>query len=107
MSKKWIVGAAIVVALAAPTALRAHGGHAHKIMGTVTAVHEKHVEIETKDGRKVTVALTEKTRILKGKAKASATDLEEGALVVVEAEGEKQMTAKSITIGTGRTPTKQ
>jgi hypothetical protein len=90
--------AAIVLAgfTAAGLNVAAHKGHAHKIMGTISLVHENHVEIETKDGKKMTVTLNDKTKILKGKAKASASDLKEGVRVVVEAEGEKEMVAKTV-----------
>lgn len=37
--------------------------------------------------------------ILKGKGKATPADLKVGVRVVVEAEGEKEMTAKTVRIG--------
>jgi hypothetical protein len=38
MNKKWIIAVAIVGALIVPTVARAHEGHAHKVMGTVSSV---------------------------------------------------------------------
>jgi hypothetical protein len=83
--------------------LSAHKGHAHKIMGTISMIHENHVEIETKDTKKATVVLNDKTRILKATAKAARADLKEGIRVVVDAEGEKEMTAKTVRIGAAAT----
>jgi hypothetical protein len=45
-------------------------------------------------------------KILKGKVKASAADLQGGLRIVVEAEGDEQMTAKSITLGASSAPTR-
>lgn len=83
--------------------LAAHKGHTHKIMGTILMVHENHLEIATKDGKKATVTLNAKTRILKGKGKATLADLKVGVRVVVEAEGEKEMTAKTVQAGASTT----
>lgn len=69
-------------------------------------VHDNHVEIETPDGKKMTVTLNEKTKILKGKAKSSASDLKEGLRVVVEPEGDKQMIAKTVRLGVETKPAK-
>ncbi len=81
------------------TGLAAHKGHTHKIMGTIAMIHENRLEIATKDGKKATVTLTDKTRILKGTVKATPADLKAGVRVVVDAEGEKEMTAKTVQVG--------
>ena len=47
MSKKWILGMILIAVLVTPVATRAHEGHAHKVMGTVSAI----------DGNRVTVKL--------------------------------------------------
>lgn len=96
MSKGPITAIVLVAFTAAGVGVAAHERHAHKIMGTISMVHEKHVEIETTDGKKVTVTLNEKTRILKGKSKGSAAELKEGLRVVVEAEGDKEMVARTV-----------
>jgi hypothetical protein len=89
-----------VVAVSGATTLGAHEGHAHSIMGTITAVHDNQLELQTKDGKKVSVTLNDKTTILRGKVKADTTDLKEGVRVVVEPVSEKQpMVAKTVTLG--------
>ena len=45
----------------------AHDGHAHKIMGTVTARGVKHVEVKTPSGEVLSIALTGKTATLRDK----------------------------------------
>ena len=90
--RKIAVGLSLVVALAFPTQLTAHEGHKHKLMGTVTAVDASHVEIETKDEKKVSILLTEDTNYMRGKEPASAADLKVGERIVVttiEKEGKK------------------
>lgn len=46
----------LTLGLAAPTL--AHEGHAHKVVGTVTAVDATHVEVATKEGKKDSVLLS-------------------------------------------------
>lgn len=61
----------------------AHGGHDHTVMGTVSSVHENHLEVKDRQGKTVTVTLNEKTRILQGNVKATKTDIKEGDRIVV------------------------
>jgi hypothetical protein len=99
MNKTWIVVPAVVVALSAPSIMRAHGGHVHKVMGTVAAVTDKQVDVKTTDGKTVTIALDAKTVYRHGKAKADAKILKIGERVVVDAiqaEGAKTMTATTV-----------
>lgn len=101
MSRTWIVGVALMALLAVPAVSRAHEGHAHKVMGTVSAVSERQVEIKTTDGKTVTIALDAKTVYRQGKAKADAGVLKVGERVVVEAEqpkGATVMTARTVQI---------
>ena len=53
MTKKWIMAVAIAAALVGPTVARAHEGHAHKVMGTVSSVEGNHVMVKTTDGKMV------------------------------------------------------
>jgi len=70
----------------------AHEGHSHKAMGFVKAVDAVHIEIETKEGKKVSALLDEETKYRRGKAAATAADVKAGERVVltfVEKEGKK------------------
>src|SRR5881397_3273042 len=70
----------------------AHEGHSHRVMGFVKAVDVVHIEIETKEGKKVSALLNEETKYRRGKATATATDVKAGDRVVVtlvEKEGKK------------------
>ena len=82
-----IAAVAILVTVAAVAAF-AHDGHVHKVLGTIAKVDGNQVQIQGTDGKKVIVALNDKTQILKGTVKAALVDLKEGARVVIEAEGE-------------------
>ena len=82
-----IIATAMLVAVTAATTF-AHGGHTHKIMGTISKITNNQVEVQDTDGKKVVVVFNDKTRILKGTVKGAAADLTEGARVVIEAEGE-------------------
>jgi hypothetical protein len=100
MSKKWIIGAALVALLAIPAVGRAHEGHAHKVMGTVSSIDGNHVMVKTTDGKTVMVMLDAKTKITQGKAKVTATALKVGDRIVAEGAEEKEMIkATSVQLG--------
>ena len=99
MNRMWISGVALVAALAVPALSWAHTGHAHKVMGTVSAVTASQLEVKGTDGKIVVIALDGKTIYQQGKTKADVKMLRVGQRVVVEAEqaaGAKVMTAKTV-----------
>ncbi len=96
MNRKVVVGLVLVVALTIPAVVHAHEGHTHKVMGTVSTVTDTQVEVKTTDGKTVAIALDAKTVYRQGKAKVDAKALKVGERVVVEAEGDKTMTAKTV-----------
>ena len=100
MNKRVILGVALAAALAVPVYARAHEGHAHKVMGTITMRHENHLEVRTKDGKTVTITLNEKTSIVRGKEKANVDALQPGERVVVDVgNGKAPMTAREVKLG--------
>jgi hypothetical protein len=83
----------------------AHGGHshgAHKMTGTVKAVHAdmNHVELTTKDGKTGGFYVNADTKFSRGNTKLSLADLTPGTRVVVEGkmDGDK-MIATSVKAG--------
>lgn len=101
MSRKWVIGIALVGALAVPVVGWAHGGHTHKVMGTVSSVQGNHVEIKTTDGKVVMVMLDQKTAITRGKAKLDPTALKTGERVSVDYTQAKDMNmATAVKLGT-------
>ncbi len=75
----------LLVGLALPAWVIAHEGHAHKLMGTITAVHAEanHLEIKTTDGEAADLVVNDKTKYIKGKKAASLQDIKPGLRVVV------------------------
>jgi hypothetical protein len=63
----------------------AHPGHEHKIMGTVSVVHQNHIEVKATDGTMSMFTMNEKTRVLRGNAKVSADSIKVGERAVVAA----------------------
>jgi hypothetical protein len=98
MRRSLLLGAILVAALAIPAAVRAHEGHVHKVMGTVTVRNDNQVELKTPEGKTVTVVLNAKTTFARGKQKVDATSVKAGERIVVEVVGEKDMTAKVVTL---------
>lgn len=100
--RKAAVVLSLLLGLGAPAWLAAHEGHAHKVMGVVTAIDATHVEVDTKDGKKDSVLLSKDTKFMKGKRPATAADVKVGhrvVLTVAEAEGKR--TAREVTLGSG------
>ena len=88
----------------------AHEGHAHKVMGTVSAIHENHLEIKATDGKTATMTITEKTKVVRGKTAMKPADIRPGDRVVVTAtetkgkDGKTSVVANQIQLGTAATP---
>lgn len=82
MTKKILSTAVMALWLAAGLAV-AHEGHEHKVMGTVSAVDAKRVEVTDKDGKKVSVQLTPETKYEHGTMAAEASHVAVGQRVVV------------------------
>lgn len=100
--RKSIVAAVLAAALVVPVVVRAHGGHVHKVMGTVTAVSPTKIEVKTTDGKTETVLLDKKTVYEEGKTKVDLAALKTGVRVVVEGtqpDGSKTLTAQTVRIG--------
>lgn len=98
MTKRFVIGAALALALTVPAYLGAHEGHAHKVMGTVTTLHRNHLEVKATDGKSSTIRLNAKTKILRGKAKATAEEIKPGERVVVTATETKGKDGKTTMI---------
>jgi hypothetical protein len=99
--KQWIVGVVVLtVALLVPAIARAHGGHAHKVMGTVSSVAGDHVMVKTTDGKSVMVMLDSKTKVTQGKTALDAAALKVGDRIVAVGPEEKEMImATSVKVG--------
>ena len=90
-----------VLGLGPASAVRAHEGHTHSVMGTVLKVSPGQVEIQTKDGKAETVVLTNKTAVTRDKAPAKLGDVAVGDRVVIDVgTGSKPLKARSIRLGT-------
>jgi hypothetical protein len=100
MNKRFVIGAALVAALAVPAYARAHEGHAHKVMGTVATRHENHLEVKATDGKTSAVTLNEKTRILRGKRRVKVDEIKPGERVVVTAMETKGKDGKATMVAT-------
>ena len=77
MTRRMVIVTALTLVLGVAAAW-AHEGHTHKVMGTVSMVHENHLMVQTKDGKTVTITLNEKTSILRGKQKQHRSQQQPG-----------------------------
>jgi hypothetical protein len=89
----------VLLALNAPDAW-AHEGHAHTIMGTVMARDAQAVQVKTPGGETLSIAITNKTTVVRGKQKAAIADVQKGSRVVVDiGNGEDPLIASEIKLG--------
>ena len=89
--KKWMMVMVACLSLLAPAVARAHEGHMHKAMGTVSAVEGPHVTVKTTDGKTVMVMLDKETTVTRGKEKLTADAIKVGERVSVDYMEEKKM----------------
>jgi hypothetical protein len=89
--KQWMTVMVLCAALLAPAVARAHEGHLHKALGTVSAIDGQHVTIKTTDGKSVMVMLDNKTTVTQGTKKLDAAALKIGQRVSVDYMDEKDM----------------
>jgi hypothetical protein len=100
MNRNWIVAIALAGALVVPAVARAHEGHAHKVMGTVSSVDGNNVMVKTTDGKTVMVMLDKKTVVTRGKTKLDAAAVKVGDRMVAEGVEENAMImAASVKLG--------
>jgi len=89
-----IVAAVLVVG---PTALLAHPGHDHKVMGVIQSVDDKHVTLKTTDGKELTFEITATTKLIRSKRSGDIADLKAGLRIVANVgDGEEPLKAKTV-----------
>lgn len=94
---KSIRTALMVMAVFTATALMAHQGHQHRILGTVKALHENDLVLENRDGGEKTVTLTADSKLTRGGEIVDRSALREGLRVSVEVNNQDEVL--NITLG--------
>ena len=99
--KNWMMVLVVAAALSLPSMARAHEGHMHKALGTISSIQGEHVEIKTTDGKTMMVMLDKKTTFTRGKEKLDATALKVGERISVDyMEENKMMMAHAVKLST-------
>ena len=104
--RNWIVVALAVVVLSVPALSLAHGGHKHKVLGTVTSIDYPHFDVQTTDKKTVTLMLDASSKITRGTAKVDDTDIKVGDRISAETE-EKGGMAMVLTLKLGTVAAKK
>jgi hypothetical protein len=88
--------------------LRAHDGHEHKVMGTVTMAAADRVMLTDTDQKRVTVQVTATTKVTRNGKPMKAEEVRAGTRIVVTAliEKDQTMTARLIEVGIAPPATK-
>lgn len=82
MNKK--IAAMFVMGMLFVVTLFAHGGHAHKVLGTVQSLQANNLAVTTTEKKVVTVRLTAKTKISRGSDVVDRAQLKAGTRVSIE-----------------------
>ena len=92
--------ALLALTLSSGSILRAHEGHDHTVMGTVTMAAADHVMLKTTDGKDMTIQVSRDTKVTRNRQAMKVQDIKAGTRVVVTAiEENEQMKAKDIQVG--------
>lgn len=91
LTRNAVIAAALVLSILIPATARAHDGHVHKVMGTVTSISGTNLMVKTTDGKTMMVMLDAKTAITQGKAKVTLTAVKVGDRLVAEGPEDKGM----------------
>ena len=99
--KKWIVGIALLAtAVLTPRFARAHEGHDHTVMGTISSIDGTNQMVKTTDGKTTMVMMDAKTKVTQGKTKLDAKALKIGDRVVATgAEAQGMISAETVKVG--------
>lgn len=99
--KKWIVAVVVLsAALLAPRLARAHEGHDHTVMGSITKVDGMNLMVKGTDGKEVMVMMDAKTKITQGKSKVDVKTLKVGDRVVASGpESQGMISAETVKLG--------
>lgn len=94
-----VVLAIVLIGLTARGAW-AHEGHIHTVMGTVMGRDAHALQVKTPSGETLSIEITDKTTVVRGKQKAAIADVQKGSRVVVEiGNGEDPLMAGEIRLG--------
>ena len=86
--------------LAVPTMARAHDGHDHTVMGTISSIDGMNLMVKGTDGKAIMVMMDAKTKITQGKTKVDAKTLKVGDRVVASGPEDKNMiSAETVQVG--------
>ena len=99
--KKWIIAVAVIgAALLAPRFARAHDGHDHTVMGTISSIDGTNLMVKTADGKQTMVMMDAKTKITQGTTKVDVKALKVGDRVVASGPEDKGMiSAETVKVG--------
>jgi hypothetical protein len=104
MTRRLLLAFCVCAAALLVAPLKAHEGHEHRILGTVTMAAADHVMLKDKAGKEHTVYITAATKVLRDKKPVAVADIKSGMRVVVAAITEKKgnverMRARQIDLG--------
>lgn len=106
--KPWMLVAAVILALMAPSVASAHEGHMHKALGTVSSIDGPHVAVKTTDGKTITVMLDKTTKITRGSDQVDSSALKVGGRLSVDYMEQKgMMMAHAIKLSVATAPARK
>lgn len=91
---------AALLSVVLPSAVLAHDGHEHKIMGTVSKIEKKVLTVKTQEGTLATISINDETRLVRDQQRVALADVAVGDRVVVNVgSGKEPLVAKEVRLG--------
>ena len=100
MNRRLVAAAFLAATLLVAGRVRAHEGHAHKVMGTLATRLENRLQVKQTNGKLADITLNEKTKIVRAGKKSTFADIGNGERLVVTAVETKTKDGKTILVAT-------
>jgi len=86
MMRRAMILGTLMIAFLGVTLLSAHDEF--RVIGTITKLQDSKLEVKTKEGKTISIAMKKDTLVYRDKQKVAATELKVGRTVVVDALGD-------------------
>jgi len=104
MTRRSLLAAIVMSAVLAARPVIAHDDY--RVVGTITKVQPKKLEVKTKEGKSFSIALDAATLVSRDKKKVALSELKAGTSVVVDARGDSEQDLVALEVRIVEAPAK-
>lgn len=88
MTRRFLIAGMLAGLALSAAPLGAHDDY--RVVGTITKIVGKQLDVKTKEGKTFSMAMTDRTQVRRDKTKTTAAELKVGLSVVVDARGDSE-----------------